>query len=121
MPSPGLAPISRKERPMKRLTVLLIVPGLMLSACVNTPPSPAELLTPAPPTGARLDFAEAQWLALNVHDYRIQVQTISLWHLQTHNLVVRNGEAVESSATCEPAPLEFGNECKVQPFEAADF
>lgn len=27
----------------------------------------------------------------------------------------------ESSATCITAPLEFGRECTVQPFEAADF
>ncbi len=104
---------------MKRTLLLPILAGLAIVAC--TPGMPADLSTPEPRSAEALDWAEARWLALNVNTYHIQVQAVSLWHVQTHDIVVRGGQADDSAATCMTAPLEFGNECRVQTFEPADF
>jgi hypothetical protein len=44
----------------------------------------------------------------------------STWHLQTHVIVVRDGQVVGATATCDPAPAEYGK-CEVEPFDAQDY
>jgi hypothetical protein len=109
---------------MKYSPRLSLLAALALAACnagalnLTTADIPS---TPAPLNAELLDLAEAQWLKSNVREYAIQVQTVSLWHVQTHELVVKDGEVTSSSAACITAPLEFGRECTVEAFEAADF
>lgn len=67
-----------------------------------------------------VEQAEQRWAEHGVDDYRIIVVTSSIWHMQIHDIVVRNGVVAEASATCEPAPVEMGK-CEVQPFEAEEY
>jgi hypothetical protein len=67
-----------------------------------------------------IDKAEGEWQALGITSYRIEVMVASIWHAQTYKLTVREGEVVEESASCIPAPTESGV-CEVQPFDAADY
>lgn len=63
---------------------------------------------------------ERKWGSQGITSYEIDVMRVSIWHLQNHHLVVRDGEIVEATATCQPAPLEFGK-CEVDDFQAEDF
>jgi 4-hydroxybenzoate polyprenyltransferase len=65
---------------------------------------------------ARIDRARARWDRQGIDSYRIVVRNSSLWHWQTHDIVVRNGVVERSSATCTPALIE-GRECQVRPFD----
>jgi hypothetical protein len=67
-----------------------------------------------------VEQAEQRWAEQGVNDYRIVVVTSSIWHMQVHHIVVRDGDVAESSATCEPAPVEMGK-CEVRPFDAEDY
>jgi hypothetical protein len=70
------------------------------------------------PLKQEIAAAQAKWTQHHINDYAIQVAYgQSIFHYQIHVLTVRNGEVVEQSARCQPAPIE-GRECKVQPFEA---
>ncbi len=90
------------------ITILLILLGVFLSACQ------AGL-------EQEINQAEQNWQAQGVTSYEIEVRKIdSIWHAQTHALVVENGEVVEDSATCIPAPFE-GAECDVREFDPADY
>jgi hypothetical protein len=74
-----------------------------------------------PDWAARIDRAEAKWKGRAIDDYRIVVRVSnSLWHLQTHDIEVRDGAAISSSATCIPAPTE-GRECTVRDFDPDDY
>ncbi len=123
---------------MKKLYLCLFI---LLVACTpeiddfpeppptNTPdPHAAATLTPEPTlppaqTEALLDTineAESDWLVKNIGDYRIVVTTSSLWHIQTHTILIRFGELGEATATCTPAPLESGS-CAVSDFDPQTF
>jgi hypothetical protein len=52
----------------------------------------------------QLEKAEGEWQALGITSYRIEVMVTSIWHAQTYKLTVREGEVVEESASCIPAP-----------------
>lgn len=67
-----------------------------------------------------IEQAEQHWAEQGVDDYRIVVVTSSIWHMQIHDLIVRDGGVAEASATCEPAPVELGK-CEVQPFDAEEY
>ena len=67
-----------------------------------------------------IEQAEQRWAEQGVDDYRIVVVTSSIWHMQIHDIIVRDSQVAESSATCEPAPVELGK-CEVQPFNAEEY
>jgi 4-hydroxybenzoate polyprenyltransferase len=73
----------------------------------------ADLLT-------RIDRARAKWDQQGIDGYRIVVRDSSLWHMQTHDVLVRNGTVAQASATCIPAPIE-GRECQVRPFDPQEY
>lgn len=75
----------------------------------------------APTLSAKIDKAEQKWQEQGIQSYRIEVlYAKSTWHAQYHQIAVRNGEVVEESAYCIPAPAESG-ECEVEPFNAEDY
>ncbi len=68
-----------------------------------------DLIKPLQPLilQAQIGLAEQQWQAQHIAHYRIQVQQISsIWHLQRYTITVQNGDVVDQSATCIPAPIE---------------
>ena len=68
-----------------------------------------------------IDLAERKWQAQNINNYRIQVRRVqSIWHAQTYSVTVQNGEVMEQSAFCIPAPFEAGK-CTVEPFDGKDY
>jgi predicted GNAT family N-acyltransferase len=69
---------------------------------------------------AEIDRAEETWQGCAIDDYHIVVRDSSLWHLQTYDILVRDGTVAEASATCEPAPIE-GRTCEVRPFDPEDY
>lgn len=127
---------------MNKLFCLLL---LLLIACApqaNDSPTPHPTNTPNPETAAAtpttesiaptlppaqtdqlldtIDQAESDWQDKGIGDYRLVITTISLWHLQTHTIVIRFGEISEATATCSPAPLEMGS-CEVTEFDPQTF
>ena len=93
-------------------TVLLLGLLLCLAACAHA--------GKAPDWSAEIDRAQARWRESGLDDYRIVVRDSSLWHMQTHDILVRDGLVVEASATCSPAPIE-GRECEVRSFEGETY
>jgi len=89
-------------------TLLLLGLLLCLAACAGA--------GKAPDWPAEIERNEAKWQERALDDYRIVVRVSSLWHMQTHTVVVRDGVVVEASATCTPAPIQ-GRECEVRPFD----
>ncbi len=82
-----------------------------------------DLIKPLQPLilQAQIGFAEQRWHTQHIPRYRIQVQQMSsIWHLQRYTITVQNGDVVDQSATCIPAPME-GRECKIHPFTAKDY
>lgn len=64
---------------------------------------------------------EQRWLGQGIPSYRIEVLVVnSIWHAQTHQIVVRNNQVESARASCVPAPMENG-ECKLQDFNADDY
>ena len=65
-----------------------------------------------------LEQAESRWKQQGIASYRIEVSAFrSIHHAQFYHITVQDGVVVDQSASCTPAPLEFGK-CKVEPFEA---
>jgi hypothetical protein len=70
---------------------------------------------------AQIDQAEATWQQQGVDSYKIEVLVIrSIWHGQSHQITVVNGEVVSEYAECFPAPIEAGK-CEVEDFNAEDY
>lgn len=68
-----------------------------------------------------IDEAEEKWLDQGMESYRIEVSVVnSVWHAQAHIISVADGQVVDQSASCIPAPTEFG-ECEVRPFDSQDY
>jgi hypothetical protein len=102
---------------MKQPMVLLLLASLlwMTPACAARD---AETPAPGDVSTAEMDQAEEKWNGQKVSGYRVEVLVVnSIWHAQSHKLVVENGAVVESSAACSPAPFE-GKTCDVRPFDA---
>ncbi len=102
---------------MKRrnLIVVLILFGLVLAGVL------ARYSLFGSPLLAQVQIAEAKWQARNIASYRISVLRVeNIFHAQTNELTVRNGQVVEQGATCIPAPFE-GTTCTVRPFDASDY
>ena len=74
----------------------------------------------APDWSAEIARNEAKWREHDIDDYRVVVRVSSLWHMQTHSLIVQDGVVVEMSASCTPAPIE-GRECEVRPFRGDSY
>ena len=65
-----------------------------------------------------IEEAESRWQQQGIASYRIEVSVFrSIHHAQSYQITVQDGAVVDQSASCIPAPLEFGK-CKVEPFEA---
>ena len=76
---------------------------------------------PRPPATPSVDPMEEAWLDQNITAYRIEVLVIrSIWHAQSHELTVRDGQVESATATCFPAPIEAGK-CRVEDFDADDY
>ncbi len=90
------------------LLSLLLIAGL-LAACRLSPGS------------RELARAEKRWQAQPIDSYQIEVLVVnSTWHAQYHLITVRDGEVVDSSARCIPAPAEMGK-CEVREYTADDY
>ena len=73
---------------------------------------------------AQVNKAERKWQKQDINSYRIEVVYIcSTWHYQTHTITVRDGQAVDWSASCMDAPREtyMGIECEVEPFDPEEY
>ncbi|MEE8443282.1 MAG: DUF6174 domain-containing protein [Dehalococcoidia bacterium] len=68
-----------------------------------------------------VDKAEKQWRTQGITSYHLEVRVVnSIWHVQSHQLNVRDSEVVDTTAYCYPTPTE-GNQCEVEEFNAEDF
>ena len=113
---------------MTRRFLLAVALIVFLSACTFSDPPTSQPTDSDPPTptpasdlSKQIDEGEQKWREREIAGYRIEVTEIrSTWHLQTHVIVVRDGQVVEVTATCDPAPAELGK-CKVEPFDAQDY
>jgi len=101
---------------------LLTPPTMTPTAAANPTSTPAPTLPPAQTDAllTSLDQAESQWQEMGLGDYRIVVTTISFWHMQRHEIVIRFGEVSSATATCVPTPIEMGN-CEVTEFDPSTF
>lgn len=84
----------------------------MLAACEATP---AAFATPT------IAQREQAWLQQEISAYQIEVLVVrSVWHAQSHLLIIQNGQVESATATCIPAPTEAG-QCRVEDFAAEDY
>jgi hypothetical protein len=68
--------------------------------------------------------AERRWNRQDIDSYRIEVAYIrGVWHFQKHLITVREGQVVDSSASCLDAPRETaqGTKCEVEPFDPQEY
>jgi hypothetical protein len=87
---------------------LLLFLGLLLIGCT---PSPSR----------QINQAESKWLAQDITHYRIAVLHVrSIWHAQTNVITVHDGEVVEITGTCIPAPFEAGK-CTLEEIDPAEY
>jgi hypothetical protein len=111
--------------------VLLLISLPLLSACANKNSSlPTPLPGTQPPSDViatqvnqqyqNLAEAQARWQAQKPQSYRLTIRTVSLWNIQTISLQVENDKVLQSSAECEPAPLQPAA-CQVAPYVAEDY
>ncbi len=90
------------------IIVLFIVLGVFLVAC-------------QPGLEREISQGEELWQEQGITNYEIKVRMVdSIWHAQTHTLLVENGAVSEATANCIPAPFE-GAECEVREFDAATY
>ncbi len=72
-------------------------------------------------TTQTVEQMERAWLEHKVVSYRIEVRVInSIWHAQTHQIIVRDNQIESATASCIPAPIEAGK-CEVKAFNAEDY
>jgi len=68
-----------------------------------------------------VDQREQAWLEQSITAYRIEVLVVrSVWHAQTHQITIQNGQVENATAVCIPAPTEAGK-CEVEDFNAEDY
>jgi hypothetical protein len=97
---------------MHHLQVVITLLFASLVACAV--PGPSE---PA----AQITLRQQQWNAQDIRNYRISVLKVqSIWHAQTNTLTVADGNIIDQSAVCTPAPFE-GRSCTVQAFDPEEF
>jgi hypothetical protein len=73
---------------------------------------------------AQVNRAEHRWQEQDINSYRIEVgYGRGTWHYQTHTVTVRDGQAVDWSASCVTAPMEtaLGKVCEVEPFDPEEY
>jgi hypothetical protein len=92
-----------------------ILPGifslLLIAALTACTPSPSR----------KIDQAERKWQDQDITSYRIAVLHVqSIWHAQTNTITVREGEVVEVTGICIPAPFEGGS-CTVEEVDPAEY
>ena len=105
---------------MKRLTLLLLI-TVFLSACNSSPNAPTSTPSLQESLLSQIDAAQTQWQAQEITSYRVKVLAVrGTWHAQSHQITVKDGQVVDESASCTPAPAEMG-ECEVEPFDAQDY
>src|SRR5262245_45225604 len=97
---------------LSRITFVVCIFALLVAACQIGPSASST------PTVAD---REQIWLNQHITAYRIEVMVVrSIWHAQSHQLVVRDNQVESATATCIPAPFEAG-ECQVEDFTADDY
>ena len=70
---------------------------------------------------AQLEQAEQKWVAQDITSYRIEVLVVnSIWHAQSHQILVQNMTVAQATARCVPASIETGS-CEVRPYTAEDY
>ena len=90
----------------KTIPYLLLVSVIWIAASCST---------------TQLDQAEQKWTSQNITNYRIEVLVInSVWHAQSHQIIVQNNTVVEATANCIPAPTEAGK-CEVRDFSPEEY
>jgi hypothetical protein len=107
------------ENRMKKLSIpiLMLVSFIFISATggSNTAAAPETRFS------TQLLQNENKWSEQRITNYRIEVLVVnSIWHAQTHIILVQNGTVINSTATCIPAPIEAGM-CKVRPFDSGTY
>jgi len=75
---------------------------------VPSPPRPGEI-------AEEISRGLETWEALGINSYTIEVMEVSIWHMQVHTVTVKKSRIADASATCSPAPLEFGS-CQLRDF-----
>ena len=69
----------------------------------------------------QLDQAEQKWTGQNITSYRMEVLVVSsIWHAQSHQIIVQNNAVAESTARCIPAPMEAGT-CEERAYTAEEY
>ena len=99
------------------LAILLLVPLLWIAVSCNSGSAP----TPMSKSMTQLDQAEQKWTNQNITSYRMEVLVVnSIWHAQSHQIIVQNNAVAESTARCIPAPMEAGT-CEVRAYTAEEY
>jgi len=116
--------ISKKNVVLAFISILITISSACLPktelAQEEEPQQMQKITLSADSLKTALSKAKDQWQAQDIAHYRIQVRHVSsVWHLQTYEIEVKNGE-ITHSATCIPAPVE-GRECEVEDYDPADY
>lgn len=94
----------------KAFMIVLLASLSWIAASCNSNPAKAELVE-----------AEKTWTGENISSYQIEVLVVeSIWHAQSHTIIVQENAVIESSARCIPAPTELGT-CEVEAFSAEKY
>jgi hypothetical protein len=106
------------RRMKKQPLVILVLASLVwIAVACNSGSAP----TPMPTLTTQLDQAEKKWTGQNITNYRMEVLVVSsIWHAQSHQIIVQNNAVVESTARCIPAPIEAGT-CEVRAYTAEEY
>lgn len=73
------------------------------------------------PLTRQIEQAEQKWAEQELTTYQLQVSQVNaIWHWQSYDITVENGQVIAHSAVCHPAPAELGK-CQVLPYEPEKF
>ena len=99
------------------LAILLLASLVWVAVACNSGSAP----TPMSPSTTPLDQAEQKWTGQNITNYRMEVLVVnSIWHAQSHQIIVQSNAVAESTARCIPAPGEAGT-CEVRAYSAEEY
>ena len=104
----NLASPSKWEKRIMTPIALTLSLSCLIVAIASFSDAPTSTPTQEPLL-RQIDEAEKQWREQEIASYRIEVLTVrGTWHAQVHLITVRNGQVVDESASCTPAPAELG-------------
>ncbi|GAB4114965.1 MAG: hypothetical protein Fur005_48610 [Roseiflexaceae bacterium] len=118
---------------MKHIPLLLMIIGLLVGCgradSGNTPitqpypvpsPDPTVVATPSA-LAEQLTEAQQRWQQQSISSYQLTILEVhGVWSAQRMVITIQNGQLVDQSAICIPAPIQNGT-CKVQPFDPSRY